>query len=148
MRTLLLFSPRVQAVAILYSGAIVRTIRVPDSKNMNSRAIWRVSYDYGSTWARLPYKAAGIQLLGIYDEDGFVTYNATILGAVPSGFVTFHTNFGDVALVPDNDAGRAWAFLAEQIMEMPCNDDDAEDAMDERWEEHSLALHLIGGRWL
>jgi hypothetical protein len=47
------------------------------------------------------------------------------------------------AFVPNTEAGREWIKEADRIWTLP---DNAESA--ELWDDHSLELERIGGRWL
>lgn len=50
---------------------------------------------------------------------------------------------GSMARVPDTEEGREWIAEANRIQALP---ETAANA--DRWNDHSLALHRIGGEWV
>jgi hypothetical protein len=67
-----------------------------------------------------------------------------------NGFYRWFDGIDAIALVPANAAGRAWIGEAERIMAEPIDpeDDEAQQAAAYAWDDHSIALESIGGRWL
>jgi hypothetical protein len=144
--SLILLDPHTHAGEVLESEALVRMAAPGDR---HSRDLWRISRDFGSTWRRLPKKAAAILLHDIRGRqvNGRLAFDATILAAVPEGFVTWDDNCDATALVPDTEEGRAWISEAERILAARVPEEEEEEAAD-LWADHCGELERIGGRWL